>query len=214
MSEFKQAKVAPTVPELVDPLLIDLPMPIRTPRLLIRPWRSGDGQQLLDVKRESWAELGRWLSWVSGPVEALTERAEEALVRRRTAEYILRTEIHLPVFDHAGRLLGVSGFHAVDWHGRLFSVGYWIRTSETGRGLATEALNALTRYAFGALAANRVAVSHVVENERSRRVIERCGFVLEGTTHNFYVLNGGLIDSHHYARFDCDRLPDLDVTWG
>ncbi len=190
-------------------------MPIRTPRLLIRPWQSGDGAQLLDAKHESWPELGRWLKWAEGPMEALTRNGEEALVRRRSAEFVLRTEIQLPVFDRdEGRLLGAGGYHAIDWQGRLFSTGYWIRTGETGKGLATELLNALTRYAFGALAANRLAISHAEGNVPSRRVIEKLGFAKEGTMRKFYVLNGVLVDSHHYAHFDCDRLPELDVSWG
>ena len=118
------------------------------------------------------------------------------------------------MFNNAGRLLGVGGYHAIDWHGRLFSAGYWIRSSETGRGLATETLSTLSRYAFDSLGANRVAVSHAVGNERSQRVIEKCGFALEGTTRNFYVLNGRLIDSRHYARFDGDGLPGTAVGWG
>lgn len=197
-----------------EPLLVDLPMPIRTKRLLIRPWQAGDGIQLLEAKRESWPELSRWLSWASGPAEALSARAEEANVRRRSAEFILRTEINLPVFSPDGRLLGAGGYHAIDWAARVVSIGYWIRTGQTGTGLASELLNALVRYAFGALAANRVAISHAAGNERSRRVISKAGFGLEGTTRKFYLVNGALTDSHHYARFDLDGLPDLDVSWG
>lgn len=190
-------------------------MPIRTPRLLVRPGRPGDGAQLLEAKRESWPELGRWQQWAGGSAEALAERGEEAFARRKAAEFILRAEIWLPAFDHdGGRLLGAGGYHAIDWQGRLFSTGYWIRTGETGKGLATELLTALTRYAFGALAANRLAVSHAEGNERSRRVIEKLGFEKEGTTRKSYVLNGVLVDSHHYARFNRDGLPDLDVSWG
>ena len=199
----------------IDPLLIELPMPIRTPRLLLRPGQPGDGAQLLDAKRESWPELGRWLDWAGGPVEAITECGEEAFVRRKAADFILRGELWLALVNpEDGRLLGSGGYHAIDWHGRLFSAGYWIRTGETGKGYATEVLNALVRYAFGALAANRVAISHADGNEASRRVIENTGFGKEGMTRKFYVLNGVLADSHHYARFGCEGLPDLDVSWG
>lgn len=199
----------------IDPVLIELPMPIRTPRLLLRPGQPGDGAPLLEAKRESWPELGLWLAWASGPVDALTEPAEEAAVRRRAAEFMLRGDIWLAAFSRDdGRLLGSGGYHAIDWHGRLFSAGYWIRTGETGKGLASEFLNALVRYAFGALGANRVAISHADGNEASRRVIDKVGFVQEGSTRKFYVLNGALADSHHYARFDCDGLPALDVSWG
>ena len=130
----------------INPLLIDLPIPIHTPRLLMRSWERGDGAKLLDAKRESWAELGRYCKWASGPSTALTESSEEATVRRRSAEFIMRTEIEFPAFSKMdGRLLGVGEYHAIDWTGRMFSTGYWIRTSEAGKGLATEMLCALTR---------------------------------------------------------------------
>lgn len=183
---------------VLDPVLIDLPMPIRTPRLLLRPGRPGDGAQLLEAKRESWSELGRWTQWASGPVDALTEPSEKASVRKRAAEFILRSEIWLPAFDREEeQLLGVGGFHAIDWRSRLLSVGYWVRTGEAGKGLATELLSALTRYAFDALGANRLAVSHAEGNDGSRRVIEKLGFEKEGTMCKFYLLSGRLTDSHH-----------------
>ncbi len=198
-----------------NPLLIELPMPIRTPRLLLRPGQLGDGAGLLEAKRESWPEVSRWMDWASGPVDAITERGEEAFARRKAAEFILRSEIWLPVFSRdGGRLLGAAGYHAIDWQGRLFSTGYWVRTGETGKGLATELLGALVRYAFGALAANRLAVSHAEGNGPSQRVIEKLGFEKEGITRRFYLLNGVLVDSRHYARFDCQGLPELDVSWG
>ena len=165
-------------------------MPIRTPRLLLRPGQPGDGAQLLAAKRESWPEVSRWMDWASGPADAVTERSEEAFARRKAAEFILRStsEVWLPAFNREdGRLLGVGEYHAIDWQGRLFSTGYWVRTRETGKGLATELLGALVRYAFGALAANRLAVSHAEGNERSRRVIEKLGFEKEGTTRRFYL---------------------------
>ena len=40
-----------------DTLIFELPMPIRTPRLLLRPGQPGDGAQLLEAKRESWPEV-------------------------------------------------------------------------------------------------------------------------------------------------------------
>ena len=45
------------------PVLNDVPMPIRTPRLLIRPRQEGDGEFTLVAIRESWDELHKWMSW-------------------------------------------------------------------------------------------------------------------------------------------------------
>jgi len=42
-----------------DPVLIDLPMPIRTPRLAIRPKQIGDGAIAFSAVMETWQELNR-----------------------------------------------------------------------------------------------------------------------------------------------------------
>ena len=55
-----------------DPILIDMPMPIFTPRLLLRPSKEGDGRCLAQAKRESWPELGKWLPFAEGSIENVT----------------------------------------------------------------------------------------------------------------------------------------------
>ena len=51
----------------------------------------------------------------------------------------------------------------------------------------TEALNALTQYAFETLKAKRVEIRIDTENLKSRKVAERCGYELEATLENIAV---------------------------
>ena len=44
-------------------VLIDVPMPIRTPRLTIRPKQLGDGAITSVAVAETWEELNRWMRW-------------------------------------------------------------------------------------------------------------------------------------------------------
>ena len=60
------------------------------------------------------------------------------------------------------------------------SIGYELARRYWGNGYMTEALRAMVRHAFEDMQADLVAVSHFVGNERSRRVIERAGFLLDG----------------------------------
>jgi hypothetical protein len=48
---------------IFDPVLIDLPMPISTPRLTIRPKQVGDGAITSSAVLETWEELNRWMRW-------------------------------------------------------------------------------------------------------------------------------------------------------
>src|SRR5262249_31759090 len=63
---------------------------------------------------------------------------------------------------------------------RAFELGYWIRASEEGKGYVQETSRLVTTAAFEGMGANRVMVRCDADNERSRRVIERAGFPLEG----------------------------------
>ena len=45
---------------MLDPVLIDVPMPILTPRLMLRPVQAGDGAAVFEALQESWDEHARW----------------------------------------------------------------------------------------------------------------------------------------------------------
>ena len=52
----------------------------------------------------------------------------------------------------------------------MLSRDYW------GRGLMTEAVKAVIEYGFDTLGIEVFTIGHFFENDRSRRVIEKCGF--------------------------------------
>lgn len=64
--------------------------------------------------------------------------------------------------------------------GEKFSIGYWIGRPFWGRGLATEAAQAMVDLAFERFEAPSVAGAARVTNGASRRVLEKCGFQYVG----------------------------------
>lgn len=197
-----------------NPVLIDVPMPIRTPRLLIRPAQPGDGRITASAVDETWEDLHRWMAWA----ERLDDNsAEQQEIRTRLimAKFILREEFNLLGIEIAsGQPVIWCGFHGVNWKERHCETGFWVRKSAQGRGFATESTNALLRYAFGALGMRRVGITHSGGNEASRRVIEKLGFTPEGIQRAANLLPGRRIaDKYLYARFDTAGLLPLDVQW-
>ena len=194
-------------------ILIDVPMPIVTPRLILRSWQAGDGAAMTEAKAETWEELCRWMAWTNGGQNA---DMDEVHVREAQAKFILREDLVMIGIDkNTEQPVIWTGLHRPDWQTRQFMIGYWVRKSAQGKGYATEATNALLRYAFNALAAKRVEIFHAAGNDASRRVIEKLGFVKEGVRVAAGRLpNGAIVDEHMYARFDTNGLPDLDVKWG
>lgn len=195
-----------------NPVLIDIPMPIVTPRLTIRPSQAGDGAAMFKNKADSFKELHKWMPWAK---ELGTQEQSEATAREAAANFINRTDMMLLGFLNDGGGLAVStGLHRMDWDLRIFEIGYYVTTPHTGKGLATESTNALIRYAFNALAATKVKICHSAGNDASARVIEKLGFEKEGVFKRDARLNDGTLTDHHwYARFDDNNLPALKVTW-
>jgi hypothetical protein len=99
------------------------------------------------------------------------------------------------------RLVASVGLHRTDWTLPKTEVGYWVRTTEAGKGYGTEAVLALTDWALGSLKARRVELVTDEANYGSRRLAERCGFTLEGVLRNTMQSPDGQIrNSCVYAR--------------
>jgi RimJ/RimL family protein N-acetyltransferase len=198
---------------MTDPVLIDIPMPIRTPRLTLRLVQPGDGAAMHEAKRETWDDLRAWMPWAG---EIGTPETDEATCRVAYAKSILRADLMIVGLRRADGLPVVyTGLHRFDWTIRRFEIGYWVRKTAQGQGYATEATNALTRYAFGALAARRVQIFHAEGNDSSRRVIEKTGFHPEAVRRFDHVLPDGTITgTRDYVLYDAAALPALEVAWG
>jgi RimJ/RimL family protein N-acetyltransferase len=184
----------------MNPILIDFPVPIRTERFQIRPAAAGEGVLLNAAIAESFAELHPWMPWAQTMPSV---EDSEAFVRDRAAKFLSREEFHLHVWDHSGdRLLGCVGLHPKRWEPpRVFEIGYWLRTSETRRGVATETAAALATFAFDVLKANRLCIRCDDRNLASARVAEKIGFELEGIARCDSADHDGVFrDTRIYAR--------------
>src|SRR5690349_20950166 len=139
-----------------DPVLIDVPMPIRTPRLTIRPKQIGDGANTFTAVMETWQELNQWMQWAESR-DSFTAEQMEIRNRQVMASFLRRELIELiGIETQTGEAVVWCGFHDIGWQLRQCDTGFWVRKSAQRRGVATEAANALVRYAFGALKMQRV----------------------------------------------------------
>ncbi|RYG70899.1 N-acetyltransferase [bacterium] len=166
----------------MNPVLLDFPAQFETKRLFGRAPRPGDGAALNAAVCESIEELRVWMPWAQ---EAPSPDESEATVRRFSAEYWNRNDIYFFLFDRKTQLVGATGFHRIDWEVPRFEIGYWLRTSRHGEGLATEAAQGMAKFAFEDLNAKRVEIRCAVENEKSAAVARRAGFELESTLRNW-----------------------------
>ncbi|MFL6436523.1 MAG: GNAT family N-acetyltransferase [Terriglobales bacterium] len=106
------------------------------------------------------------------------------------------------------------GLNDIDWQGCQCDTGFWVRKGAQGRGFATEAANAMVRYAFAVLGMRRIGLTHSAGNDASRRIAEKLGFLLEGVQKACECTPGGKnADRYSYARFDVTGLLSREVQW-
>ncbi|WP_162833561.1 GNAT family protein [Streptomyces sp. CB09001] len=89
----------------------------------------------------------------------------------------------------------------VEWNPvcRSASLGYCLDEAMWGRGYATEAAHALLRWGFDTLDLNRVQAEADTRNAASARVLEKVGFVREGTLREDCVVDSEVSDSWVYG---------------
>ena len=188
---------------MTQPILVDVPERLQTPRLVLRAPRPGDGAALNAAVLDSLDALRPWMPWAQ---TAPTLEASEAVAREAHGKFLLRSDLVFSLWLHDGQgretqLVGGSGLHRIDWSVPRFEIGYWCRSGHTGQGLVTEAVRALNRMAFDQLQAQRVEIRMDERNTASWRVAERAGFTLEGVLRNeARDVAGGVRNTRVYAR--------------
>jgi RimJ/RimL family protein N-acetyltransferase len=90
---------------------------------------------------------------------------------------------------------------------RSAAIGYVLDDAAWGRGYATEAARAVLEWAFTTLDLNRVQAETDTRNLASARVLEKLGFVREGTLREDCVVDGEVSDSWVYGLIGRDRQP-------
>ncbi len=167
------------MPEQPNPILLDFPDQFESERLILRAPRPGDGPALNEAVVDSLDHLRPWMPWAK---EAPTVAESEAIIRRGAARWLTREDLWLMLIrKRDGRWLGGSGLHRIDWSVPRFEIGYWVRAGEEGKGYITEAVRAITHFAFETLQAERLEIRCDTQNTRSAAVAERCGYTREGT---------------------------------
>ena len=128
------------------------------------------------------------------------ERGRKRWEDNEAAGYVIRPR---QGEDGAGEIAGFGGF-AVDWEKRTATLGTWLRKRFWGRGYSGERAAALAAVAFEDLDLALVTVSHLPENEQSRRAIEkyvdRLGGRREGLLRNHITFaDGSVHDEIRYS---------------
>ncbi|MBV9772477.1 MAG: GNAT family N-acetyltransferase [Gemmatimonadetes bacterium] len=149
-----------------------------TPPLLLRPWRPDDAPELRAAIDESLDALRPWITWASREPTPLP--VLEARLAQYAADFRAGSRWRYAVVERdTGLLLGGASLHPYPGPGAL-EVGYWVRSSQLRRGVASTAAAALARHAFLARGVERVEIWCDPGNRPSMAVAEALGFTHAG----------------------------------
>jgi ribosomal-protein-alanine N-acetyltransferase len=167
-------------------------MHLKLTRCEVRSWRLSDIDSLAASanNRKIWMNLRDAFPFPYTPRDA---REFIRAVRQRAPE----TTFAIVVDERA---VGSIGFvlHS-DVERVSAEIGYWIAEPCWGRGIVTEALSAVTRYAMESHGLTRIFAVPFAWNTPSCRVLEKAGYVLEGRLRQSAIKDGQLTDQLQYA---------------
>lgn len=104
------------------------------------------------------------------------------------------------VIDIEGEVAGAIEFKpGDDVHRKNADLGYWLAEQFWGRGIMTEAVNLIIKYAFENFELIRIQSAVNNNNPASMRVLEKAGFKKEGVLKNAIFKDGMVMDEHIFG---------------
>lgn len=94
------------------------------------------------------------------------------------------------VCKDSGKMIGTCGFTRFKFQHNCGEIGYVLNPLYHGRGIATEVVGKVISYGFENLALERIEGKFMVENQASRRVMEKNGMIFEGVRRNEMLIKG------------------------
>ncbi|WP_327371234.1 GNAT family N-acetyltransferase [Streptomyces sp. NBC_01217] len=169
-------------------------------RTAIRPYAQTDAEEFTTRARES---RGIHRPWLFPPEDAPAYAAYAGrLIEDPTKTGFLVCERGSGSGEGAAgdRIAGFININNIVRGGfRCGALGYGAFAHATGRGLMSEGLGLVLRYAFGPLGLHRLEANIQPANEGSLALVKRAGFRLEGLSPDFLFIDGAWRDHERWA---------------
>ncbi len=145
-------------------------------RIKLRRLKLSDAKDIYENIKDE--EVIRWLLRIPHPY-----RLEDAIKFIRGTHYRIRKGKGYAfgiLLKETDRVIGVVDIFNVDWESRNADIGYWLGKKYWNKGLMSEAIRLILRFAFEELKLHKISATIFEDNVASRRVLEKVGFKLEG----------------------------------
>lgn len=173
---------------------------LTTERLILRPWQESDLEDFYEYARVD--GVGQNAGWIP---HRDREESRNILMSFMAGKRVFALEFQ-------GKVIGSLGVeqYREECHPELAAlrgreIGYVLSKDYWGRGLMPEAVESVISWLFAQVQLDFVLAGHFVWNSRSRRVIEKCGFVSMDKKEHFETRYGTLEETPMYIRYHPER---------
>ena len=172
---------------------------LKTERLILRRFAVDDAADMF----YNWANderVTRFLTWEPhGEIEVTKQLLEDWCVDYREESY------YNWVIEFGGRASGGISVVHMNEKSESMELGYCMGYDNWGKGIMTEAVNAVRDYLFAEIGVHRIVIRHAAGNPASGRVAQKCGFIKEGIEReSFRSRTGEFWDIVQYAILQSD----------
>ena len=181
---------------------------IETERLILRKFEYTDDEAMLKY----WVADEKIQSLYSEPVYSTKAEVKE-LLDKYISSYKREDYYRWAVIDKAtGECIGQIAYFLVDNKNNFAEIEYCIGSNFQCKGYATEATKAVIAYGFDKINLHKVQICTKTINAPSKRVIEKCGFVYEGTLRDYFYMNGEYIGRLYFSMLKNEFVSEMKCT--
>jgi ribosomal-protein-serine acetyltransferase len=166
-------------------------------RIALVPVEASQTKGLYDALAESRNELSPWMEWMH-PQYSIADTDQWVSQCRKAWETDSMFGFTI-IENQTSQILGGCSIGLDRPAHRNGSIGYWIRTSRTKQGFASEAAALLAQFGFAQLGLIRIEIFVAADNTASQRVAEKVGALREGLLRNRFLIRGKPLDAYMFS---------------
>jgi ribosomal-protein-alanine N-acetyltransferase len=168
---------------------------IETNRLLLRAFRFTDDEDMLQY----WISDPEIQSMYCEPVYT-TKNEVNVLLNKYISSYQSEDYYRWAVIEKESQIcIGQIAFFLVDNKNHFCELEYCIGKKFQRKGYATEATRAVIDFGFRDVHFHKIQICHNLNNNASKRLIQKCGLTYEGTLRDYYFIDGKYVGRLYYS---------------
>jgi len=171
----------------------------KNPTIILERVSHERANAVYDALIESWQELFS-AGILPDPEPSMTIEELKSSLKELNAAWENDKQYRFQIIESkSSQLVGAVFLNQIIRGYKMANMGYWVRTSRVGEGLATEAAKQMARYGFEQLGFQRIEIVVSTNNIPSLKVAEKIGAVREGLLRNRMQLHGFAHDAYMHS---------------